>query len=576
MKKLLLLALSMVLLLGCTPDLTENCHYQPKIIDESGTLSNKTKELFTNFDYPFGVYPVLYNLGEIENKINTGSVADGIYKSLAKDNQNFKDFKKVGFLIVISEDPMLIQVRMGKKYESYCNLTGITAGEEYLMLQNQLATDGINKSLVSFLEMISTRINERNSLPLHKKTRINSALEFVNSSLDFVGTPSENLYGKAFLKPMLVILSFIYRLVHNWGLALIVLFVAALALKYLYDKSMDNMLKDNQLLLFFVKTVMGIIFGLFISVSAAGAAFLLSKGRMEDIIAMSAMGVPFVENLAIDPSGFKAGNPIWLVILFTILWTIKISVNDMFFLSLIPDEKQKEHFNKLNPVQQNFYNGMAGGEVDLTHSDAPYTDYIVHHMTQNVAQTSFSLTIAALFLLPRVIILIAIAIALKSTYENGRALFLLSKRGFFLDKDAEEKKVRLWMMLGVIGVICLISLCVSPFMDPRPKREKVQYENLKTDLIEAVDIEGNYTFESETDGKVVYSSAMLKRTGENTYRLLITTESDPIIFNLTYDTDNMCLLSDELSVGNIHHDKTLDIIQIKFQFNPYTKWVLSK
>ena len=175
-----------------------------------------------------------------------------------------------------------------------------------------------------------------------------------------------------------------------------------------------------------------------------------------------------------------------------------------------------------------------------------------------------------------VILLIAIALALKSVYEIARKLFFLFPKNSFSDVDSEKKKEKLWMMLGVIGFICLISLCISPFLDPRPTREKVQYETLKTDLIEAVDIEGNYTFESETDGEMTYSSAVLKRTGENIYKLLITTKGDPVIFDLTYNAETMCLSSDDLGVGNIHHDKTLDIIQIKFQFNSYTKWVLSK
>ena len=577
MKKLLIITLSLMALIGCTADRTEVCLYQPKVIDESGTLSNKTKELFTNFEFPLGVYPVLYHLDRIDNIIETGSCVDEIFETLAKDKENYRDFKKVGFLVVITDDPELIQVRVGKKYKSYCNLTGITAGPEYLQIQKSIATDGTNKALGSFLKMISQRIEERNGLSFAKKSRINSALQAVNNTLDFVGTPSENFYGKAILKPMLVALSTIYNIIGKWGWTLAFLFAAGFGVKFLYEKGLERLMSNSPVALNLLKMLMGLLFGLFFSISAAGAAFILSKGRMEDLIALNALGVPFIENLAIDPENFKTGNSIWLAIIFTVLWTMKLSVNDMFFLSLMPDEDQKVHFSKLSTFWQTYYNGMVSKDnIDLRESNAPYTDYSVHHMSEHVAQTTFGLTIAALFLLPKTILWIAIAIALKSFCQNMYKLLALWTNGYFSSGDAEGKQINLGIQFAVIAGICLLSLCISPFLDPRPKREEVDYKSVKTEITEVVNIEGNYTFESETDGKSTYSSAMLKKTGDNTYRLLITTKSDPVIFDLIYDTENMCLRCNDLNTGTVHYDKTLNTTKIKFKFNEYTTWTLSK
>ena len=69
---------------------------------------------------------------------------------------------------------------------------------------------------------------------------------------------------------------------------------------------------------------------------------------------------------------------------------------------------------------------------------------------------------------------------------------------------------------------------------------------------------------------------MLKKTGDNTYKLLVTTKSDPVIFDLTYDTENMCLRGDDLNTGTVHYDKTLNTTKIIFKFNEYTTWTLSK
>ena len=91
MKKLILFFLLTFVLVGCSDDLTERCLYPPKVIDQTEQLSNKTKELFLNYDFPFGVYPVLYTVDTIKDKVETGSVADDIFKKLAKDKETYPD-----------------------------------------------------------------------------------------------------------------------------------------------------------------------------------------------------------------------------------------------------------------------------------------------------------------------------------------------------------------------------------------------------------------------------------------------------------------------------------------------------
>ena len=41
-------------------DKTKFCIYTPKIIDPSGKMPNLLKEIFTNFEYPPGIVPVLF------------------------------------------------------------------------------------------------------------------------------------------------------------------------------------------------------------------------------------------------------------------------------------------------------------------------------------------------------------------------------------------------------------------------------------------------------------------------------------------------------------------------------------
>lgn len=566
-KYLWLLVLPLLFLVSCSDSLEESCKYKPKIIDETGHLSNKTKELFLNFDYPFGVYPVLYNLDTIEDKIKTGSTADDIFKRLSKDKHQYRDFKQVGFLVLVSEDPELIQVRMGKRYDSYCNLTGITSGKEYISLQQSITDNGINKSLLSFLKLVSVRIDERNALPDIKKGRINGALSTVNNMLEYAGTPSRTFYGRVILKPLLVFISAIYRIFNSWGFAIFLLFGCAFFIRMSLEKVLLRSLSHKPLLANLLNGFLSFIFGLLFSISAAGAACILSSGRMEDMIALNALGIPFIEMLATDVSNFEVTSSRWLVSFFVLMWTLKTILIDEFYLSLLPSEVQKENY-------VNYQKFLGNTEIDASLvEDAPYTTYYTSYLS-NVVWQMFLLAVAAFFLLPEMILRIGIAISFTAFLANMWKLRSLMSKA--VPDIRSHMRGKLLLNMGVIFILSLIVLIVVPAMDPRPERRVVDYEGIKTEVIEPVILEGNYTIESSTADNSRYGSAILKKITDREYRLFVMQDERQRVFSVFYDSENMMFSSDELGFGIVHYNKILETIKVEFNINTHTKWILSK
>ena len=187
-----------ILCIGCT-DKMEICKYNPKIFEnnKSGTqeLSNRVKEVFLNFDYPAGVVPILYYTSEITPLFEVGSYADKKFDELIDQLPEKSDFEERGMLIIVSDSPKLIQIRMGNRYRVYCNMAGATMGPDYFDLQNKLSTTTIADMLPSFLQQTCVRVTELNSLSSYKKFRTKDILNFVSNFLDYVGTPTENFYG---------------------------------------------------------------------------------------------------------------------------------------------------------------------------------------------------------------------------------------------------------------------------------------------------------------------------------------------------------------------------------------------
>ena len=579
MKKIYLLLsfLSAFFLLSACSDDTEQCLYSPKVFDNGNLLSNKVKEEFLNFDYPAGIVPVLFAADSIE-PIKMGAYADECFDALVDSISESKDFKRRGMLVLVSRNPELIQIRLGSRYRVYCNMTGATSGVDYLNLQKQIREKGIEETLPLFLQNTSVRIQELNALPSYKKYRINSAVSAISTCLEYIGTPSENFYGKCVLTPILKTTSLGYYVFKSWLLTFMFVCLIMLLCRWALFLVVKRLLQKHVIGLIWSQKIINWGLGLLFSISAAASAIILSSGRMEDAIALQAIGVPFIENFQIAAADYVLKTSFVAAFFFVLMYALKRNiVSDIFLYSLLEPEKQQAIYHNLSDAQKTTL--VIGHEADLSkveESSEPYSELFTSRVSQRETMTIVSLAMAALFLIPRPLIIMGIALTIYPLAGQCAKIYHVVSNNTLPEQIKRDRRTSLITNLLIIFIIAFITVLMGLFFNPMPDKKEIDLNEARTELVTSDRLEGNYTVSKSIAGQVQVSSGIIKKIKNGAFQLLITGKSSPKVYKLGFDADEMIFVSEELGNGIIHYDKDLDKIKVVFTINEHTTWTISK
>lgn len=579
MKKIYLLLsfLSAFFLLSACSDDTEQCLYSPKVFDTGNLLSNKVKEEFLNFDYPAGIVPVLFAADSIE-PIKMGAYADECFDALVDSISESKDFKRRGMLVLVSRNPELIQIRLGSRYRVYCNMTGATSGVDYLNLQKQIREKGIEETLPLFLQNTSVRIQELNALPSYKKYRINSAVSAISTCLEYIGTPSENFYGKCVLTPILKTTSLGYYVFKSWLLTFMFVCLIMLLCRWALFLVVKRLLQKHVIGLIWSQKIINWGLGLLFSISAAASAIILSSGRMEDAIALQAIGVPFIENFQIAAADYVLKTSFVAALFFVLMYALKRNiVSDIFLYSLLEPEKQQAIYHNLSDAQKTTL--VIGHEADLSkveESSEPYSELFTSRVSQRETMTIVSLAMAALFLIPRPLIIMGIALTIYPLAGQCVKIYHVVSNNTLPEQIKRDRRTSLITNLLIIFIIAFITVLMGLFFNPMPDKKEIDLNEARTELVTSDRLEGNYTVSKSIAGQVQVSSGIIKKIKNGAFQLLITGKSSPKVYKLGFDADEMIFVSEELGNGIIHYDKDLDKIKVVFTINEHTTWTISK
>lgn len=579
MKKIYLLLsfLSAFFLLSACSDDTEQCLYSPKVFDTGNLLSNKVKEEFLNFDYPAGIVPVLFAADSIE-PIKMGAYADECFDALVDSISESKDFKRRGMLVLVSRNPELIQIRLGSRYRVYCNMTGTTSGVDYLNLQKQIREKGIEETLPLFLQNTSVRVQELNALPSYKKYRINSAVSAISTCLEYIGTPSENFYGKCVLTPILKTTSLGYYVFKSWLLTFMFVCLIMLLCRWALFLVVKRLLQKHVIGLIWSQKIINWGLGLLFSISAAASAIILSSGRMEDAIALQAIGVPFIENFQIAAADYVLKTSFVAAFFFVLMYALKRNiVSDIFLYSLLEPEKQQAIYHNLSDAQKTTL--VIGYEADLSkveESSEPYSELFTSRVSQRETMTIVSLAMAALFLIPRPLIIMGIALTIYPLAGQCVKIYHVVSNNTLPEQIKRDRRTSLITNLLIIFIIAFITVLMGLFFNPMPDKKEIDLNEARTELVTSDRLEGNYTVSKFIAGQVQVSSGIIKKIKNGAFQLLITGKSSPKVYKLGFDSDEMIFVSEELGNGIIHYDKDLDKIKVVFTINEHTTWTISK
>ena len=437
MKRFIGLLLLLIFTAGCSDKQNGTHRYTPQVIDPTDMLSGTLKSEFLDYDYPENVFPVLVAIGDIENNMEVGCGADDIFNDLSKDEKNFPGFKEHALLVAVTLEPELVQLRVGEEYSIYCRFAGKTHGGEYLELQENLMAEESELSLTPFLDLASDGIAEWNGKTKIEKRQTLSYSIVADQVVGHIGTPSENPHTRLFLKPIISALSILHYRTGGWWLSLIIFFCIASLFEYIVSWCLNKVFKSKV-----CNTIADIAITMVLAYAASAAVSILLSGRMEDIIALEHLEIPFISEISADMTCFNKIDSFWIVALLSWIWGSAFLLDHNYFLAHLSSELQSKIHKEMFPE--------TGESADNQSGASPFTKRLTTSMLEYMLISSLA-TMIVFFIAPEIFVIIGIAIAIPKLAGNLILLFQ-----FFI---RIEKKLKVYVLKRLpLSTLCLI-LC---------------------------------------------------------------------------------------------------------------------
>lgn len=500
MKKNTLLFSFLLLLLTLTScSSPDGQYYQPVVIDEYGLLPDSVKQTFENFQFTWGVVPVLVMEDAVDDSLKISAHADEVFNQL-EDQFEEQRFSKFGLLIYLTKDPQLMQVRQGSFYDVYSSLCCENIGLEYLRKQQLYEGGQTVTALQQMLTSLNKNMNERKYLSWWQRGQLSGIHGAISDVMEWFGSPSRNFYGTAVAKPVYICISIGNKVFGSWIGGIMLVFVIILLARKLLDKIIAALVKSTNLQRL-VSVVVISLLGLIYSFSAAGCAMLFSSGRLEDLYSIKAFGIPNVEAFIANPSMFEQSSSFWLAGLFLLCISavriMNIFSNVYVQTSFLPVGEQIVRWNALTSKQKENILGMyLIYDDDLAKHRTPYeaiATKVFEKWGDNLGTILGPMGIAALFFFPKAILWTSIAFDLTSIiFKYPTIKYLLS------NSDYRRQTLKLLKELGVIILIfVVISLIISWMINPFDRKDFNANEQQSTFIVN--NKENSPEVESETD-----------------------------------------------------------------------------
>jgi len=310
--------------------------FAAEVIDSCHVLSPKTFTYLHNIKPPLGIKPVVVAVENIED-FEMGTYADDLFDQFCKKKYSGNTFRQRGILIVASKNPELVQVRVGATYAVYCRMRGSAAGANYLSMQKETLSRGIDEMCPIALKNVIEDIEECRQLPWYKKVSLKMSFIPIEMFMDDVATPSESFFSQFYFRPFLYIVGTVKSIFKNWILSFLFIAIVYTLLKsWIEDKLNAFIIKkatkdsDDEEDYFYtftiynlIKTVIVFFVKLIITIPTLAAITVLSTSRMEDIIALRDANIPSVELMENVTHWTNSTPGIWIVLLLMITYYLK-------------------------------------------------------------------------------------------------------------------------------------------------------------------------------------------------------------------------------------------------------------
>lgn len=601
-------------------DKLSNCYYQPVISDSTHVLSAKNKVFFTNFQFPADLVPVVVT-AESVSPTHIASFADEVFDSIADHSVDRHAFERRGLLLVVTRSPELIQLRVGKGYELYTRMKGATSGFDYLTLQKEIATQGIDSVFPKFVPLVVDEVLNYRALPWYHKIRINSGVQFIYNFLKDAGSPSDSFFDQVYFEPFLFLLSFLCGITGSWFISFLVIIALVWGISYIVKRILKKKVhfsdnpQENAKFIHDVNDCIRLLLSLFVSFPTLAAITVLSNARMEDSIVLNSANIPYVEIIDWSNSNHIAIPSVGLILLLGLVFYIRyITKIDFLFMAPRSSEIQQKFYIKYKLVLDEIINRGNVRKVfyklwiyilnfnqDEPEVNDTYCEEIVQHKLDKIIFYTINSNYYRLKPFSAIIsnrhveacffsvVLMLCACTLCTT---AFALYFLVLWGFSLcNRIYENLKThqKLIPSLGnrfnsfldiksfwskklfVLLLLFLLSFGILMLTNPYASIQRTEIVSIET--IDRQMLLGLYDVKSVGGQKPEEGvSAEIKSDDGSHFYLYIYSNKPTQLYELTYDSTAYTFQSSLLGYGRIEYLKDIDMITIKFDKG----WIISK
>lgn len=340
--------IGVILLVGCSN--YKDKSFEVLVIDDLNILSFGTKQWLKAYHYPKGFAFVIRTVRTIDPGI-IGVSADELFLTTLAQHPQERAFAARGVLVVVSQNPALVQVRVGEELYTLARWGGVTAGLRYVENQLLAARGNLNYATRKMIVSISSDLPVVTTLSWYKRLILLDVLQSLHAELDELSLPSEGFYGHYILKPTIALRVLERKLVGSWWITFVVVAIFFLLIKKLLLGAIVNVLDRyaRPAVAATVRVVLALCIGLLLAIPSAGSAILLSGSRLEDQIALKDTGLPGVATLAFQPELFNESTGMWLALLLVGMRVTKGFADRgwMAGLAFLPDAQQNARFSRL-------------------------------------------------------------------------------------------------------------------------------------------------------------------------------------------------------------------------------------
>jgi len=306
---------------------------QPHVIDEINMLNKDTINQIEQAKFPFDIPVIIKTVSSIPPS-EIGSFAtksmkkESYWEEVRPINPLRKFFRldrpwSTGIFVVVSAEPMLLQIRYGKNLRLNTYKAGIACGTWYNSKQ-RFNKININEHLEKTIKDLAHEF-EQIARQSWLSRSLNSLASIVWSDVEDLLMPSDNFFTKQGVINYLKIISIVGGMRSVWWFVLVSLIcyvlIWVLIKKTLLDKIILPHIKKAALRIGLEITVSGGILGTLIF--GFSALIILSRGRIEDGMALSNLGLGDLRLFSINPDYFAVNGGLLVAIPIAILVFLK-------------------------------------------------------------------------------------------------------------------------------------------------------------------------------------------------------------------------------------------------------------